>query len=958
MSSLFENMWPAFYAEVSEQLDELELQLVSADTARKDVAQTFRLFHTIKSSAAMMEFTAMEQLAHVAEDMLDLVRNNKAVLDEPLCDLLSAIAARLKQQLQEADQGKSAPAADPVLLQRARSFLAALGGEAVASVAADAPGAEETAPGEDNSAFIRFAEASEAALPGVAGWLAGKSRSTPRALKTLASAARDANLLALAELFERVGAENVPQRWWTLADALHRLNSVRALAEQHFGVPAFATALRPLLLEELRVRADTLQVSLLDEQHPDFRQLASIAAEMTALCWLFDYRALALLQGFVRQMFLEAGRGNLVVQEALREMLLIAVSLATEVDVEQGEDAAFSDICGRTLASLQSLVQRVAEGEENEQVRKALVEEFDLPYSLIASLHTGALHDLLGACRDAQPLLDIEVDMDGPDRERDGFLAVIKEHGQLISNRTVFTSDAPGDRHAEGTRLSIIASCPGDKDAMRARLQAFHSAHFHLSVTDIPYRLVSASPGASDVLPDSEASASVEPAAPAAQGLSLGGDTIRVSSEGLDRFVTRVGELVLLRNRIEHVLRGGDTEKLVMQIEAASRQLAGHETLAPEALVALAQQLEDLLGQLDRLRDADAALQQSLGQLQGDALSLRVVPVDVVFRRMPVLVKQLSRQLGKPVELHIAGADTRIDKSMVDILSEPLIHMVRNALDHGIETPEQRRVAGKSATAHLQLRASNQAGMLQIELSDDGRGLDDQRILQRAMARNLVTAERAAAMPLADIQRLIFEPGFSTSEAITETSGRGVGMDVVKTRMEQLGGNVSVRSVAGRGCQITLTMPVSAAIQGIVLFRQHERIYGLPERNLAEILSVSMDQLQAVQGQVVMLHRGRSLPLYTLPHLFGESATARAVQQCPVLLITDGHRRIGLMVDELEGRQEIFVRDYHPDIRRLPGVSGASILGNGQPLLILDAAGLIQLGVERAQSLAALMEAS
>lgn len=226
MSSLFENMWPAFYAEVSEQLDELELQLVSADTARKDVAQTFRLFHTIKSSAAMMEFTAMEQLAHVAEDMLDLVRNNKAVLDEPLCDLLSAIAARLKQQLQEADQGKSAPAADPVLLQRARSFLAALGGEAVASVAADAPGAEETAPGEDNSAFIRFAEASEAALPGVAGWLAGKSRSTPRALKTLASAARDANLLALAELFERVGAENVPQRWWTLADALHRLNSV------------------------------------------------------------------------------------------------------------------------------------------------------------------------------------------------------------------------------------------------------------------------------------------------------------------------------------------------------------------------------------------------------------------------------------------------------------------------------------------------------------------------------------------------------------------------------------------------------------------------------------------------------------------------------------------------------------------------------------------------------------
>lgn len=958
MSSLFENMWPAFYAEVSEQLDELELQLVSADTASDDVAQTFRLFHTIKSSAAMMEFTAMEQLAHVAEDMLDLVRNNKAVLDEPMCDLLSAVAARLKQQLQEADQGKSAPAADPALLSRAMTFLATLGGEAVTNAAPAEPVVEDSAPDQNNAAFTRFVETSESFLPGLADWLAGKSRSAPHALKDLASTARDANLLAIAELFERVGSDGVPQRWWTLADALHRLNSVRAIAEQHFGAPELADGLRPLLLEELRTRADSLQVSLLDEQQLDFRQSAGIAAEMTALCWLFDYRALALLQSFVRQIFLEAGRGNLVVQDVLREMLLIAVSLATEVDVQQGEDAAFSDICGRTLTSLQSLVQRVAEGEENEQVRRELVEAFDLPYSLIASLHAGALHDLLGACRHAQPLLDIEVDMDGPDRERDGFLAVIKEHGQLISNRTVFTSDAPGDRHAEGTRLSIIASCPGDTDAMRARLQAFHSEHFHLSVTDIPYRHASVTSASRNVLSESDAGANAEPTMAPTQALSLGGDTIRVSSDGLDRFVTRVGELVLLRNRIEHVLRGDDTEKLVMQIEAASRQLARHETLAPEALVALAQQLEDMLGQLDRLRDTDAALQQSLGQLQGDALALRVVPVDVVFKRMPVLVKQLSRQLGKPVELHIAGADTRIDKSMVDILSEPLIHMVRNALDHGIETQEQRRVAGKSATAHLQLRASNQAGLLQIELSDDGRGLDDQRILQRAIARNLVTPEQAASMPLTDIQRLIFEPGFSTSEAITETSGRGVGMDVVKTRIEQLGGSVSVRSAAGRGCQITLTMPVSAAIQGIVLFRHQDRVYGLPERNLAEVLSVSIDQLQAVQGQVVMLHRGRSLPLYTLPHLFGELTPARALQQCPVLLITDGHRRIGVMVDELEGRQEIFVRDCHPDIRRLPGVSGASILGNGQPLLILDAAGLIQLGVERAQSLAALMEVS
>lgn len=962
MSSLYESMWPAFFAEVSEQLDELELMLVSVSTAARDINQTFRLFHTIKSSAAMMEFTAMEQLAHAAEDILDLVRKDKVAMDEPMCELIAEIAARLKQQLQQADRSQSRPDPDPALYERATRFLAELGKQPVQTATKDGVISDDTQVASENAdltAFRTFCQASESALPSLHGWLLGSSKNPPRAFATFIQTAKKANLPAIALLAERCRNEAAPDRWWTFADMLHRLDTLRGMADSDFGLPALGQALLPGLTPEIHQRAEQLQAIIPVPTEAGLRQAAELLHEQAALCWLVDYRSLAMLTRFLRQIILDAIRGKLVLDGPLWELVLLALHLNSEVDPNQPEDSGFADVCGRTLASLQSQVRSAIESEENQAICSTLIQEFDLPYSLIASLHRGSLQDLLDTCRQGLPLLDIEVDMDGPDIQRDGFLNIIGEHGRLISNRTVFTSDRPGDREAEGTRLSIIACCIGNPDAMRSALLAFHSDRFHLSVTDIPYRRNADSP-AIDAEEEVEATPVSADTTPEATSISsFNTDTVRVSSDGLDRFVTRIGELVLLRNRIDHILRSDDTEKLTSQLEMISRKIARRESLGEESLADLSLQLDALLGQLDRLRDTDDSLQQSLGQLQNDALALRVVPIDMVFRRMPVLVKQLSRQLGKPTELHVSGADTRIDKSMVDVLSEPLIHMIRNALDHGIESPEQRQQTGKSAIAHLTLRASNQGGSLQIELSDDGRGLDEQRILEKAIAKGIVGKEQASTLGLSEIQRLIFEPGFSTASSVTETSGRGVGMDVVKTRIEQLGGTVSVRSMAGRGCQIVLTMPVSAAIQGIVLFQHHGCTYGLPERNLAEIISIHHSELQAIQGQMAILHRGHTLPLYTLPHLFMESQQpVKQIDHCPTLLISDGHRRIGLMVDDIQGRQEIFVRDCHPDIARLPGVAGASILGNGQPVLILDTSELIDLAAQRAQSLDALLEAS
>lgn len=905
----------------------------------------------------------MEQLAHVAEDILDLVRKGKATLDDSMCELIAEVAAKLKQQLQQADRTQSRPDPDLALHERATRFLALLG-----NTAADAGANTEAAlkqkdeeartDNPDLLAFQAFCQAAESALPSLAPWLLGSSKNPPRAFSAFIQSARKANLPAVASLAERCRSDAVPERWWTFADMLHRLDTLRGMTDSDFGVPALARSLLPVLSKDIHHRAEELQTIIPVPSESGLRKAAELLAEQAALCWLVDYRSLAMLTRFLRQIILDAMRGKLVLDGTMWELTLLALHLNSEVDPDNTEDEGFADVCGRTLTSLQSQVRAAIESEENQAICSELIQQFDLPYSLIASLHHGSLQDLLDTCRQGLPLLDIEVDMDGPDVQRDSFIKIISEHGRLISNRTVFTSDRPGDREAEGTRLSIIASCLGNLDAMRSALLACHSDRFHLSVTDIPYRQGNQDklePTTTEPEPAAQSDSSTE----AASISTFSTDTVRVSSDGLDRFVTRIGELVLLRNRIDHILRSDDTEKLTNQLEMLSRKIARRELLDQESLGVLSTQLDALLGQLDRLRDTDDSLQQSLGQLQNDALALRVVPIDMVFRRMPVLVKQLSRQLGKPTELHVSGADTRIDKSMVDVLSEPLIHMIRNALDHGIESPEQRQQAGKSSTAHLTLRASNQGGNLQIELSDDGRGLDEQRILEKAIAKGIIGRDKAATLGLGEIQRLIFEPGFSTAATVTETSGRGVGMDVVKTRIEQLGGTVSVRSTAGRGCQIVLTMPVSAAIQGIVLFQHHGCTYGLPERNLAEIISVQQTELQAIQGQMAILHRGHTLPLYTLSHLFMQSGrTAAQSDHFPALLISDGHRRIGLMVDEIQGRQEIFVRECHPDIAQLPGVAGASILGNGQPVLILDTTDLIDLAAEHAQSLDALLEAS
>jgi len=978
MSTLFDEMWPAFFAEVSEQLDELEVLLSSYVAESFDVGQTFRLFHTIKSSSAMMDFRDMELLAHTAEDILDLVRAGDTPMTEQICDLMVAVAGRLKLQLQEADKTRKPPAGDAQLLSQARDMLASLGGHVVQAEPVDAaasPSPAATAPvsqvpaldprADVDPVFAEFAAALDVLLPGLAKWIASGTGRKPAELKKLAAVCEMAGFPGLQAMAAALAADTGRACWLSGADFVHRLEGLRRRSGLDCGVEKLAAQSRSLLqpaLHELAGQALATQ-GLEQAQVPQdaLDTLVHATRELGALVRLCGFPALALLLRFVEQILREVARDNLMLPGELAELMMSAYSLCLEIEPDQGEDPAFAEICGRVLTTLQDIARNTEMHEAAPDARETLMNEFDIPYSLLTTLHAGCLPRMLSFCQQRVPLLDIEVDMDGPGDVRESFIGVISQHGEILSNRTVFASDRPGDASAETTRLSIIAACTGDAASMIPQLLAYHSDHFHLSVQPVLYRgsVALAQPAAPAT---AETGASARDAAPpeTSEPQASVSDTLRVSSERLDQFVTRIGELALLRNQMDHHLRGNEAEAVLTRLHAFSQRLSAGQTLSLQEQRALAECLDDITSQFDRLGQADSLMQQSLGMLQSSALDLRVVPVDVIFRRVPVLLRRLARQLGKDVNLVMEGKDTRIDKSMVDVLSEPLMHMVRNALDHGIETPEQRRAAGKPDTAQLILRASQQGGSLKIELIDDGRGLDEQRIRARAVERGLISAEQAAGLSRERLHAMIFEAGFSTAGAITETSGRGVGMDIVRTRVEQLGGEISIQSTPGAGCAIALHLPLSAAIQGIILFASAGEVYGVAERSVNEALEVPLDALQSIQGQMAIMHRNHALPVYTLAHLFGQSTHSQLPTDhtVPVLLLSDGRRQIGVLVEQVHSRQEIFVRECHPDIAALPGVSGASVLGNGEPVLILEASGLIDLAALQAQELGALLEAS
>jgi two-component system, chemotaxis family, sensor kinase CheA len=431
------------------------------------------------------------------------------------------------------------------------------------------------------------------------------------------------------------------------------------------------------------------------------------------------------------------------------------------------------------------------------------------------------------------------------------------------------------------------------------------------------------------------AAAPARAATPAAGNASS--NVIRVPGEMLDQFMNQIGEMVLVRGQLAHIISDQRAREGLIRLRQE-----GHQKDPQSQLADIQQVAENLEDQLRRLQETDALIQGALSRLQDSVMGLRVVPVELVFKRFPRMVRDLALAQGKQIRLELIGQEVKIDKAMVESLADPLLHMVRNSADHGVEKPEERRQSGKPDEAVIRIQAEQQGSRIMIRVIDDGKGIDPERVRRKAVDRGLVKEEDSLQMSKEDILGFIFRPAFSTADVVTETSGRGVGMDVVRTSVMRLGGTIHLDSEVGRGTTFTMQMPLSAAVQEVLLVNTANQTMAIPGRYVAELVEVSPEEYQTVKGRTAILLRGNFLPIVRLEEVLGYPPAEKQSHRY-VVVLSDGQRTLGVSVQEFVGRQELFTKDIHPRLAALPGVGGASILGDGRVVLILDAAALYRL---------------
>jgi two-component system, chemotaxis family, sensor kinase CheA len=381
--------------------------------------------------------------------------------------------------------------------------------------------------------------------------------------------------------------------------------------------------------------------------------------------------------------------------------------------------------------------------------------------------------------------------------------------------------------------------------------------------------------------------------------------SIRVSIEKIDELINTVGELVI-------------TQAMLSEL---GRRLDG----------AVAEQFRSGLNQLER----------NMRELQESVMRVRMLPISFTFSRFPRMVRDLAQRLGKQIELKMTGEQTELDKTVMEKIGDPLVHLVRNSVDHGIESPEARVAAGKSATGTVHLDASHRGGHIAVEIRDDGAGLDKNRILAKARARGLVGANDALTDE--QIHELIFLPGFSTAEKTTDVSGRGVGMDVVRRNVKELGGTIEIGSDFGKGSRFIITLPLTLAIVDGQSVSVGSETYIVPLTSIIESLQLQPQSVSRLSGRgEVFSFRGEYLPIVRLHDLFGVKPRAHALHEGLIVVAEGDGRRIGLFVDELLGQQQVVIKSMETNYGPVDGVAGATILGDGCVALILDLPGLIR----------------
>jgi two-component system, chemotaxis family, sensor kinase CheA len=937
-----DELWMLFGAELDEYLSAGENILGESGGVGSRVDELFRAFHSIKGGSAALGLRCLETVAHAAEDVLHQVRNGSLAMTPAIEAGLLAAVDELRRLQETAFASRSDQPPNRALVDRLHTLLP---GAAAAHKPAAGTGPASPAPAPAAAAGGDSGRSTESGggLPALspAGMaepivdaallqdailsLAGALETDPgEAAAYLSYLAGDQGQYGLGDAASRLtdgyDPDSAADRW-RLLDLIERLRALERGAGMTLGAAALGGAAEP------QIAAMLLDISaeLKDQVGDSFlwRRVCRLAAalDLNELVALADLAANRLDAGetgdpldeiadliALTGICLESGAGAPADEiEALRISWFRACGLAIDTDAEEDGDSdapnpypawlspegqaalAGAMVSGRALLLI--LLDLEADPALAERVLEPLQDEVTISNRSRLDVGTGYFEFFVGVAEEPAEFVHR--------------LAGLDQRRRCL--RSVRRSDISGTSGAEmlppasGPRTGAVA----EPAVAAAGLQA------------------------------------AKPAAPPAQpaGTNAPGrvveSMVRVPSSAIDGIMDRLGDLRLgltaLGMALDRFSGSGFQQRLNQVIETESGRNRTE-------LMSIAREFGDLR---QNLQDGFTRLDSGIRQLYGATTALRVVAISTLFQRLLRPVRETMVAVGKDVTMSTTGDEVQIDKSMIELLVDPLTHIVRNAVDHGIEMPDVREASGKSRNGNLLVRASQGTGMASIEVIDDGAGIDLDRVRSKAVEKGLISAAAVAVLNERESLELILLPGFSTRDTVSATSGRGVGMDIVATAIRKLGGTLQIESRRGEGTRLLLEFPISAAIQRVVTAEVGGQLVAILERSVSEIIQVEATEYHAVAGGRGLFLRGRFLPVVDLGVLVGWRDRAPAAERSQIIIINDNRRQIGLSVDWLIGRQEVFFKRLHPLLESNRLLAGVAVIGAGSLVFALDAAPLI-----------------
>lgn len=545
-----------------------------------------------------------------------------------------------------------------------------------------------------------------------------------------------------------------------------------------------------------------------------------------------------------------------------------------------------------------SRINQIVNGDQEEPEKKTALDDLNLSSSILEVLTEYEEHRLLENIKKGARLFEIRItfDLASFDQDLQSLSKRLSEAGEIIT-----TLPSTGESPEAGIQFNLIVGTPHGEKEIKEIVQVADA-----EINEIQY----SQEGEEEVktAPQAEGADASEPDSfmNDVKGITK---TVRVDISKLDNLMNLVGELILCKNMQQRI------EKEIKQKEG----------------------LASLSGDLHKATDL---LERKLSELQEGVLEVRMIPIGQIFNRLARIIRKLSRASGKKINFKTSGEDTELDKLVIEDMADPLMHIIRNAIDHGIESPKERKRLKKPAEGTIRLEAYQKGNHVEVVVEDDGAGIDTAKILAKAVEKGLVQKEETPEKE--QLLNLLFLPGFSTAEKVSEVSGRGVGMDVVKKNITSLGGMIDIKSEVGKGARFIITLPITLAIIPALIIRSSDQIFAIPLNAVSENLIVPKDALQTVENREVIKLRDRTLSLLRLQEIFRLPPPNGNGKKTHIVVAGLAEKKIGLVVDDFIDKQEIVIKPIGKTLKKIPGIAGATEVGDQRAVLVLDVGSLIE----------------